>query len=121
MRLSGSGFIEPVICYGYDDNGNLTSVSRKAFDDIAPVLRLSRGYDALNGLIRFTDASKQHIQYGYDANGNLTTLVYPDGSEVEYSYDAANRLTTVTDWAGRPLPRRFRSTAASTAPTSRAT
>lgn len=62
---------------------------------------ITREYDKLNRVTRYTDVSDNIIEYGYDANGNLTSLIYPGGKTVTYGYDKANRLTTVTDWAYR--------------------
>jgi RHS repeat-associated protein len=62
---------------------------------------LTRAYDLLGRVTRYSDGAGNVIGYAYDAAGNLSTLTYPDGKVVTYAYDAANRLKTVTDWANR--------------------
>ena len=83
--------------YGYDRNGNLTSLQRRG--------RLSSGVTA------FTDRMSQTTEYTYDANGNFTSdlnrgissitynllnlparITWSDGSTVSYRYDADGTL-----------------------------
>lgn len=101
FSTGGPGLIVPDIYFDYDDNGNVTTVSTKSFDDISPVPQLSRTYDALDRMTSYTDAKGNTVGYEYDDAGNLSALVYPDGKRVSYTYDANNRLTRITDWADR--------------------
>ena len=93
-RITGYLAEENEVCYTYDENGNILTVSDRNGT-------ISRTYDALNRVTCYTDTFGNVIQYRYDAVGNLEYLIYPDGSEVYYSYDVNNNLVSVTDWAGR--------------------
>ena len=101
FTTGGPGLIVPDIYFEYDDNGNLTTVSTKSFNDFEPVPQLTRTYDALDRMTSYTDAKGNTVGYEYDSVGNLAALIYPDGKRVSYAYDAADRLTRITDWANR--------------------
>ncbi len=62
---------------------------------------ITREYDELNRVTKYTDTFGNEIGYEYDKIGNLIKLTYPDGTAVKYTYDANNNMTSVTDWAGR--------------------
>ncbi|KJS02036.1 MAG: hypothetical protein VR68_03985, partial [Peptococcaceae bacterium BRH_c4a] len=93
-RITSADYPEETVSYTYDGNGNLLTVK----DNNGTI---TREYDVLNRVKKYTDSRGNVIQYGYDTVGNLTALTYPGGRQVRYEYDAANRLTRVTDWAGR--------------------
>ncbi|WP_438447655.1 RHS repeat-associated core domain-containing protein [Gorillibacterium sp. sgz5001074] len=90
------GFTDPTgtVSYGYDPNGNVTTIRENAGV-------ITRQYDALNRVISYTDERGNTIRYEYDAAGQLITLTYPDGKQVHYTYDATGSMTTVTDWQNR--------------------
>ncbi|MET9442679.1 DUF6531 domain-containing protein [Streptomyces sp. NPDC006610] len=98
--------------YGYDPAGNLTTVT----DPLGGVT--ATAYDAVNNVVRQTDADKRATAYGYDKldrltqvtapggavtlyghdkNGNVTTRTDANGHVTTYGYDAARRLNSVTD------------------------
>lgn len=86
------------ITYTYDKNGRILTIHEQA----GRVARtISRTYDLLGRLIKYTDQSGNTLQYAYDESGNLVALTYPDGKVVTYTYDRADRMSTVKDWAGR--------------------
>jgi YD repeat-containing protein len=98
--------------YGYDDQGNLTSVND-------PLNRTtSNQYDALNRLRQVTDPAMGVTQYAYngldaltqvsdprslvtgytvDGLGNLTLQASPDTGNTVNTYDATGNLLTQTD------------------------
>jgi YD repeat-containing protein len=102
--------------YGYDDQGNVTSVKD-------PLLRVtSNQYDALNRLKQVTDPGLGVTQYAYngldaltavtdprnlvtgysvDGLGNLTQQASPDTSTTVNTHDAAGNLLTQTDAKGQ--------------------
>ncbi len=82
------------LSYGYDGNGNRSSISDGTTTK-------SYSYDALNRVKTATDHFGNTLNYGYDGIGNLTQLVYPGNKTVSYSYDNASRLKTVNDWQGQ--------------------
>lgn len=86
--------VEDSVSYTYDANGNVLTVT----DNNGTI---TREYDALNRVTKYTDTYGKSICYEYDAVGNLTRMVYPDNTVVTYTYDANNNLVSVTDWANR--------------------
>jgi RHS repeat-associated protein len=88
--------VDPVgqIDYGYDDVNRLLTVSSGG-------KTISREYDAVGRVTKFTDSEGNVLRYTWDAVGNLVKLTYPDGKTVAYAYDAANRMSRITDWKGR--------------------
>jgi len=76
------------ISYGYDVNGNRTSMT-------SPWGTTSYTYDALNRLTSLTNPDGKLITFAYDALGRRTRLTYPNGTETTYAYDAASQLTQV--------------------------
>jgi RHS repeat-associated protein len=85
--------------YGYDDNGNRTSVTgpgisaTATYDDQDRLLTYGSNtytYTAAGELRTQTDASGT-TTYGYDVLGNLTTVSKPDGAQIEYLVDGHNR------------------------------
>lgn len=101
--------------YGYDPNGNQTSIA-------APLGRNTNNqFDALNRLDQIKDPNSGLTQLGYDANdnlasvidprtfttgyshngfGDLTQIVSPDTGTTTYGYDTAGNLKTVLDARG---------------------
>jgi YD repeat-containing protein len=75
--------------YGYDDNGNLISLTD-------PLNHLTtQSFDALNRLERLTDALEEVTQYRYDDQDQLVSLTDPKGLTTTYRYDGyGNHLET---------------------------
>lgn len=95
------------ITYGYEDNGNLLTVSEGNATPATANPTLTRTYDERSRLRTFTNTDGDLIKYDYDAANNLTGLTYPPdtlypaGRKVIYTYNARNQLETVKDWANR--------------------
>lgn len=102
--------------YGYDSNGNLTSVTDPLDSKTA------NAYDALNRLVQTTDPNggvtkmtynKDDLPtsvtdprglkttYAYDGMGNPTSIKSPDSGTTKKTYDAAGNVTTSTDARGK--------------------
>ena len=77
--------------YTYDLVGNLLSLTDANGNAI------QSDYDALNRLVRQTDAAQLVTTYAYDANDNLVAQTNPRGFTTSFSYDGANRLAATTD------------------------
>ena len=93
-RITGYVGAEDSVGYTYDAAGNVLTVTDRNGT-------ITREYDALNRITKYTDTFGKSIRYEYDAVGNLVKMIYPDDTAVLYAYDANNALSTVTDWAGR--------------------
>jgi RHS repeat-associated protein len=57
-------------------------------------------YDALDRLIKQTDAENQSVTYEYDAQGNIVKMINARGFVSTYVYDALNRMVSATDAKG---------------------
>jgi RHS repeat-associated protein len=83
-----------VIGWGYDRNGNVTSIGPPGRPDhgfrYTPV-DLLKGYDP--PLVSGVDAPG--TDYGYDLDHLLTDIFRPDGANVHQGYDAVGRLASV--------------------------
>lgn len=81
----------PETQYGYDNQGNLKKITD-------PLTRVTdNDYDALNRLIKVTDAqtpTRGITEYGYDGQDNLTTVKDPKGLTTTYTYSGLGDLKT---------------------------
>jgi|GEM_PF-2888861 len=83
------------IGYGYDNKGNLLTVTEGT-------KVITRQYNNLNRLELYRNDDGEEIEYRYYPEGQLWKIIYPDKTKVvEYTYDDANRLKTVRDWDNR--------------------
>ena len=62
---------------------------------------ITREYDCMNRVTKYTDFRENTVKYGYDTLGNLVTLEYAGGRIVRYSYYPTGRLKNVVDWNNR--------------------
>ena len=76
--------------YGYDSNGNLTSVT----DPLTKAT--TRSFDALNRLIASIDPLSGKTQYQFDANDNLAQVTDPRSANTVYTYDGLGNKTKQT-------------------------
>ncbi|HET9154486.1 MAG TPA: RHS repeat-associated core domain-containing protein [Solirubrobacterales bacterium] len=94
--LTGVGYSEeatPDASFGYDADGNLTSMTDGSGE-------ASFAYDQLGRLTRSEDGHGDVVEYGYDLANQQTGVVYPNGKGVSRAYDGAGRLESITDWLG---------------------
>ncbi len=89
--------------YGYDANGNKTSMTDATGS-------LSYVYDPFGELTSATNGAGQVTGYGYNADGQVASVTYPlpsntwaTTSTVNYTYDHADLLTQVTDFNGNAI------------------
>ena len=82
------GGYQAIIGYGYDANGNRTSMT-------TPWGNFSYNYDDLNRLTRLTNPQGRVFEFQYDAAGRRTRLTYPNGIETAYEYDAAGQVLSI--------------------------
>jgi RHS repeat-associated protein len=90
-NLSGATPTDYTWTYGYDNDGNLSSVN----DPLGHTT--SYAYDELNRPTSLTDPLSHATSYTYDAQSNLTSVTDPLGHTTAYGYNDADRLaSTVT-------------------------
>jgi len=81
--------------FGYDPNGNLTSV-----DNPAPLGDLTLTPDSLSRLHTLVDGKNQTTTYTYDPLDRPDVTTYQDASTVDNNYDPDGNLVQVTDATG---------------------
>ena len=83
--------------YGYDKNGNLTSI----MDPMKNERRIN--YDSLNRATRFInekgikEGKGGTVTFEYDAMGRIKRAENEDAAVTEYTYDAKGRVTSIKD------------------------
>ncbi|RJQ65600.1 MAG: hypothetical protein C4519_27615, partial [Desulfobacteraceae bacterium] len=82
--------------FGYDTEGNLTSIRRSGDSNTAEALT-SMTYDEYANMTGITDPEGHTTSFTYDVMGNVLTRTDPRGKTWTYTYDAAGRLRTVTN------------------------
>jgi YD repeat-containing protein len=113
--INAAGTAAVTTTYGYDSNGNQTSIDSPLGRNTIPA------YDALNRVSQITDPNSGVTQVTYDASDNvasvidprvltttytndgfdeLTKLVSPDTGTCSDTYDSAGNLKTTTDARG---------------------
>jgi RHS repeat-associated protein len=90
IRYGASMNFENEITYGYDWNGNRTSLT---IDNGTTVETTGYTFDNLNRLETVTDPDNNVTTYAYDNVGNRQTVMYPNDTQASYTYDSLNRLT----------------------------
>jgi RHS repeat-associated protein len=83
-----------VTTYGYDANGNNTTIVRDGQTLATKV------YNAAGLLTSSTDGRNNTTTFAYDANGNMTSRTNALGEKATYTYDAAGRLTSMVEPRG---------------------
>ncbi len=111
-EIGAAGGPSVTTTYGYDDNGNLTSIAaplgRNTSNDYDELDRLTQvtdpasgttqfGYNALDQLISVTDPRSLVTNYSYNALGDLKQQVSPDTGTTNNTFDSGGNLKTSTD------------------------
>ena len=95
-RLTEVGYSDestPGAELGYDEDGNLVSMSDGTGDS-------SFEYDQLDRLIEAEDGHGDTVAYEYNLANKQTEITYPNGKAVSQEFDKAGRLQSVSDWLG---------------------
>lgn len=88
--INAAGTAAVTTQYGYDNNGNQTSIA-------APLARnTANTYDELNRLNQITDPANGITQFGYDANDNLLSVKDPRNLTTSYVYNGFGDVKTQT-------------------------
>jgi len=92
---SGSASNQPAVTlnFGYDLNGNRTSLS-------GPEGQTSYAFDAFNRLTSITDPAHGQFTFSYDALSRLTQMGRPNGVADTFQYDASSFQTRLTSANG---------------------
>jgi RHS repeat-associated protein len=88
--------------YGYDANGNRTSLLDLASDPAG--LTTSYIYDALNRLVTVNLPGLIPATYSYDRSSLPQQVDYPNGTRSIYTFDNARRLTLIETTLGGTSP-----------------
>ena len=88
------------ISYTYDKNGNITEVSEKEKGLFGVTKTITREFDSLNRITKYTDYKGRTVRYAYDALGNMVALTYPGGEIVKYTYRKDGNIATMTSKSG---------------------
>lgn len=82
--------------YGYDPEGNITSVSETASDaaGASQTRTYARSYDSRDRLESATDPFGHRVAYSYDAADNVKSFTDASGRITRYDYNSLNRLQT---------------------------
>ena len=87
-QQQGSG---AVVTYGYDDNGNRTSIGYPG----STAKTVSQVFDNADRPTSITDWNGKATGFGYDADNDLTTTTYPNGDVVTTTFDPTGRLSAL--------------------------
>jgi RHS repeat-associated protein len=84
--------------YGYDNNGNRTSLKKRDGENI------TYQYDPLNRMsVKQVPNSSQNVTYGYDLRGLMTSAVFTSsGIGITNIYDGFGRMTSTTNTMSVP-------------------
>ena len=91
-EVNWSGVPSVSLYYGYDANGNVTSIGSSTGNGVTNQYQ----YDALSRLTNVLANGTAAAGYGFDLAGNLQTMRYGNGVTNQYQYDTLNRLTNLT-------------------------
>lgn len=83
---------DKVATFGYDSNGNLTSV-------VDPLGSSAHGYGSRNEVTDITWQDGASASFTHDQAGNPSGIQYPGGLAASYQYDSRDRVRNVT-WGG---------------------
>jgi RHS repeat-associated protein len=93
IEASYSDGVTPAVQFGYNGDGNVTSM-------VDGTGETTFGYDQLGRLTETQNGHGDMVAYGYDLADELTGILYPNGKAVSRKFDNASRLERITDWLG---------------------
>jgi RHS repeat-associated protein len=92
-EVSYSDGITPKASFGYDKDGNLTSMADGSGES-------TYEYDQLDRLVHSKDGNGDTVSWEYNLGNEPIGLTYPNGKSISRLYDKAGRLESLTDWLG---------------------
>ena len=115
-EIGAAGGPSVTTTYGYDDNGNTTSIqaplnrdTANAYDELDRLTQVTDpengitqyGYNALDQLFSVTDPRSLVTNYTYNALSDLKQQTSPDTGTTDNTYDSGGNLKTSTDARGK--------------------
>lgn len=115
-EIGATGTAAVATTYGFDNNGNQTSIAAplgrntaNVYDELNrltqvtdPAAGITRyGFNALDQLISVTDPRNKITSYSFNALGDLKGQVSPDTGTTNNTFDSAGNLQTSTDARGK--------------------
>ncbi|MBL8268098.1 hypothetical protein, partial [Steroidobacter sp.] len=112
QQIGAAGTANVTTTYGYDKNGNQTSVaaplgrnSAQVYDQLNRLTQVTDplsgvtqyGYDALDQLVSVTDPRNLVTSYTFNGLGDLEQQVSPDTGTTNNTYDSGGNLSTSTN------------------------
>jgi RHS repeat-associated protein len=112
QEIGAAGTANVTTTFGYDDNGNQTSIAAplgrdtdQVYDELSRLKQVTDplsgvtqyGYNALDQLISVTDPRGLVTSYAYNALGDLEQQTSPDTGVTTNTYDSGGNLLTSTD------------------------
>ncbi len=88
-----SGGATPNVGFGYDNDGQRTSMTDGTGS-------WTYTYDSLQRLTKVFTGRGDTVSFGYDLAGNQTSVTYPNGRTINRTFDTAERTQTIKDWLG---------------------
>jgi RHS repeat-associated protein len=82
--------------YGYDLNGDLTSIGYPSMSYPNIVGTVTRAFDDAGRLTGVTDWLNHTTTFSYDADGNLTGQINPNGTSSSYTFDGGDSLSGIS-------------------------
>jgi RHS repeat-associated protein len=92
-EVTYSDGVTPNATFGYDKNGNLTSMVDGTGES-------SYEYDQLDRLTHSEDGNGDTVSWEYNLGNEPVDLTYPNGKSISRAYDKAGRLESIADWLG---------------------
>jgi RHS repeat-associated protein len=98
------------VSFGYDEDGNLTSMADGTGTS-------TYEYDQLGRLVHSKDGNGETVGWEWDLGDEPVGLTYPNGKSITRAYDEDGRLEGLTDWLGHTISFAYNADSAPTATT----
>jgi RHS repeat-associated protein len=85
------------ITYGYDNDGEVTSIGYPSTSRKGGTLSVAQGYDGAGQETSVTDWLGHTTNFSYDADGNITSEAYPNATTATSTFDSADSLLSIAD------------------------
>ena len=90
---SETGLLTEIKCLTAEDEAITAGTTDKE-------LKVTYGYDSNGNLTSVTYPDGETVTYTYDSNGNLIKAQNIDGYNIQYTYDSLGKVTNIAEYAG---------------------